>query len=68
MHSKALAVMSVMHSPIIPAISGKIPTQAIEALKKNPRVAEVELDLRCKHLNIRQEIELLEMAGGCERI
>lgn len=30
---------------IIPAISGKIPAKAIAALKKNPLVAEVELDV-----------------------
>ena len=42
---------------IIPAISGKIPTQAIEALKKNPRVAEVELDL---------PVQALEYSSGNE--
>ena len=35
---------------IIPAISGKIPAKAIEALKKNPLVEEVELDLSVQAL------------------
>jgi len=42
---------NVSHSfTIIPAISGKLPAKAIEALKKNPLVAEVELDMSVQAL------------------
>ena len=43
---------------LIPAISGKIPVQAIEALKKNPLVAEVELDLPVQELEYSSGNEL----------
>jgi subtilisin family serine protease len=43
---------------IIPAISGKLPSKAIEALKKNPQVEVVELDYAVQALEYSSENEL----------
>ena len=43
---------------IIPAISGRLPAKAIEALKNNPQVEVVELDYTVQALEYSSENEL----------